>query len=252
MRFQGAVMVLPLLAVSGCAFISDSASGEVPRATGDDPSISAQVDCGEDGVANVRVEYGVTDETVLVGRPSLTQSAGGRDSFDNKYANTPDGVDEVLTVTTEPTTGTCTTRLTDYESGGVLAEKSTSGKAVVSAVVPGGQGEGETSSVGSDVQAEKASNGANGKTDNFGSKNSVASEQDFLSQISDPFWAGSPDANLIDLGSTICETLDEGSTTTEVLLAMQDGETEASNPHVEMLYAAVSSFCPEYLEDVDI
>ena len=76
-------------------------------------------------------------------------------------------------------------------------------------------------------------------------------EREFLSQISDPYWAGSPDQNLIDLGNTICQKLDDGHTTTDVLLAMQDGDSAVSDPHVEMLYAAVSSFCPDYLSDVD-
>lgn len=247
MRAMTAVLIVLGLAISGCAFQGASAPGGIPRASGDDHSISAQVDCGEEGVANVRVEYGVTDDTVLVGRPALTQSAGGQENFDVKYGNTPEGFDEVLTLTTEPTTGTCTTTLTDYESGNVMAEKSTSGKAVVTAVVPGGLGEREASAPSKKSSVDSLSQVDVGDSDQFGAQGASDAEQEFLAQISDPYWAGSTDSNLIDLGNTICQTLEGGSTTTDVLLAMQDGETEVANHHVEMLHASVTSFCPEYL-----
>ena len=100
MRSLVLALALLGLVVSGCAYMGDSATSGPPRATGDDPSISAQVDCGEEGVANVRIEYGVIQETVLVGRPVITQSAGGQEKFDTKYGNTPDGFDEILTLTT--------------------------------------------------------------------------------------------------------------------------------------------------------
>jgi hypothetical protein len=44
-----------------------------------------QVDCGQDGVANVNVVFGAVDEHVLIGRLALTHLAGGVDTFSRNY-----------------------------------------------------------------------------------------------------------------------------------------------------------------------
>jgi len=133
--------------VAGIAIIAVSAVGcgrgvEDPaqiRATGDDPGFVLQVDCGADGVANVTTTYGTTEgstKTYLIGRKPVTRSAGGLEKLDTRFGMA-EGYDEApLTVIVEPTTGTCTTILTDVESGDVVAERSSAGKTTLEGVVP--------------------------------------------------------------------------------------------------------------------
>jgi hypothetical protein len=117
--------------------VSQSTSPEALTATGSDPSITVNVDCGDEGVANVTVSYGTgPTQTVLVGRNPTSQAVGSVRTFSQNYGTAPGFEDSHLTVTTAPTKGTCKTTLTDYESGNVLADRETAGKATFSAVVP--------------------------------------------------------------------------------------------------------------------
>lgn len=116
----------------GLAACSDSDSKpDVPTVVGQDASVAVEVDCGADGVANVNVKFGQIDDDVLIGRNALTRSVGGSNKFSRKYG-IASGYDEtLLTVTTRPTTGTCKTTLTDYESGNLVGERETAGQAVL-------------------------------------------------------------------------------------------------------------------------
>jgi hypothetical protein len=100
----------------------------IPTVTGSSPSVVVQVDCGQDGVANVHVDFGLASQDVLVGRNPTTHLVHGVDTFSSSFGlgNDHDGI---LTVTTRPTTGTCTTTLTDYDSGNVIGQRSTAGMA---------------------------------------------------------------------------------------------------------------------------
>lgn len=99
-------------------------------------SIAATVDCGDDGVANVDAEYGTGAPTrVLVGRNATTQAAGGQTSFSRNYGTAAGYSDSTLTVTTAPTRGTCTTTLTDYDTGNVLAQQESAGRVSLTAIV---------------------------------------------------------------------------------------------------------------------
>jgi hypothetical protein len=104
---------------------------------GSDPTLVAQADCGEDGVANVHIVYGTVDQKVLVGRNPTTQAAGGSKSFSSNYGMGRGDENVLFTITTEPTTGTCKTTLTDYDSGDVIAEKETSGRATLQVLLTG-------------------------------------------------------------------------------------------------------------------
>ncbi|OZE77255.1 hypothetical protein CH305_18640 [Rhodococcus sp. 15-649-2-2] len=123
------------LLMAGCS----SSEPEIPTVTGPDASIVATVDCGDDGVAGVSASYGTGGvKETLIGRNPTTQLAGGQESFSSTYG-TREGMDDAtLSVTTSPTRGTCTTTLTDYDSGEVLVQKETSGKATVEAVISAG------------------------------------------------------------------------------------------------------------------
>lgn len=132
-----AALALTGLALAGCSSSDDEAS-TIPTVTtvnGEDASVVAQVDCGDDGVANVTATYGSTKKETLVGRNSTTQSAGGVDTFSNQYGTMPGNGDATLTVLTQPTRGTCMTTLTDYNTGDVIAERETAGKVELSVVV---------------------------------------------------------------------------------------------------------------------
>jgi hypothetical protein len=97
------------------------------------------VDCGEDGVAGVRVKYGLTDDDVLIGRNPITRSSGGLKTFSSKYGTEDsDHSDRDLTVTTSLTEGTCKTTLTDYNNGKIISERETAGKVTLKAVIRGG------------------------------------------------------------------------------------------------------------------
>ncbi|GAF47202.1 hypothetical protein [Rhodococcus wratislaviensis] len=130
--------------VSGCstnAEESDAEGSAVPTVSGSDASVVVQVDCGDDGVASVKVSYGGNSSDgggVLVGRNPTTQAAGGLATFSRQYGTDVGFDDATLSVTTSPTTGTCTTTLTDYNSGEVLSQRETAGRAVVEAVVSAG------------------------------------------------------------------------------------------------------------------
>lgn len=128
-----------VLVTAGCASSEKPASEPpVPTATPPNASIAVEVDCGTDGVANVVVSYGTgPDETTLVGRNPTTLAAGGVETFSSKYGTAAGFDDAPLTVTTSPTRGTCKTTITDYNSGNVLGERETAGRAILKAVVPG-------------------------------------------------------------------------------------------------------------------
>lgn len=117
---------------TGCGKTADDS---VPVAAGPNASVVAQVDCGDDGVANVTVTYGSTKKDTLVGRNSTTRSAGGVPTYSNQFGISPEFGDTTLTMLTQPTRGTCTSTLTDYNTGDVVAERETAGKAELSVVV---------------------------------------------------------------------------------------------------------------------
>lgn len=123
------LVVISLMA--GCGAIS------IPTATGDNPSLVLQVDCGIYGVAFVKTQYGTGEEQrTLLGRNKKTQSVGGLEYFENKYGSAPGDPEATLTVKVLPTRGTCTTTLTDFESGNVLIEENTAGHVTLEAIVP--------------------------------------------------------------------------------------------------------------------
>ncbi|WP_131828901.1 hypothetical protein [Mycolicibacterium conceptionense] len=110
---------------------------DVPELRGADPTLSATVDCGEDGVANVRVAYGEIDNKYLVGRNPTTQMAGGQSTFSSHYSLGRGDENVMFNIVTSPTRGTCKTTLTDYDSGDVIVEKETSGKATLKVLLTG-------------------------------------------------------------------------------------------------------------------
>ncbi|MFZ2243068.1 MAG: hypothetical protein WAV90_26525 [Gordonia amarae] len=141
MKPCGAIfVVLSVLASAGCAHDSTenaSTTPPTPTISGQDASVIAQVDCGEDGVANVHIQWGVVDKHVLVGRNPTTKLAGGIDRLQSNYAISPGYSNALFTITTRPTTGTCTTSITDYEAGEVVAEKASAGQVILKAVLAG-------------------------------------------------------------------------------------------------------------------
>lgn len=126
---------------SGTAKSSTPTSGNAtPTVTDPNASVVAQVDCGEDGVANVRVTYGTAPpEEVLVGRNSTTLANGGIKTFSSHYGTAAGYEDATLAVTTSPTTGTCKTTLTDYNSGNLIAQRESAGKVTLTVVVSTGR-----------------------------------------------------------------------------------------------------------------
>lgn len=106
-----------------------------PRVT-DPNSVAATVDCGDDGVANVSTQFGTApSKSVLIGRNPTTLGAGGQSSFSGLYGTSPGLGDATLVVSTAPTRGTCTTTLTEYDGGKVLAEQKSAGKVTLTAIV---------------------------------------------------------------------------------------------------------------------
>jgi hypothetical protein len=133
------LLVAASIAVSVATVVSSCSSEKepsIPKATGPNASIALEVDCGTDGVGVVDITYGVTSKQVMVARNVTSRSVGAIEKFSNKYGASDDGVDATLTVSTRPTTGTCKTSLTDYNSGDILAEKETAGKAEFTVLVP--------------------------------------------------------------------------------------------------------------------
>ena len=136
-QFAVAAVVIGLAVLAGCGSDGDAAKPEVPTLHGVDATLIAQVDCGDDGVANVHVRYGQVDETQLVGRKPITRGVGGIETFDRRYGINPGDHDLLFTISTDPTAGKCTTTLTDDETGDVLAEKTTAGSAKLTAMFAG-------------------------------------------------------------------------------------------------------------------
>lgn len=125
--FAAIAAAVAVAGVSGCGQHVEGPS--VPSLHGPNAGLVAQADCGEDGVANVHVVYGQVDENQLIGRSPITLSLGGGiESFDKRYGTDGKG-DYSFTITTSPTKGTCTTTLTDDDTGDVLATKTTAGTA---------------------------------------------------------------------------------------------------------------------------
>ncbi len=94
-------VALSTIVLSSCGS-SSSEPAEQTKVAGNDASVVAQVDCGDDGVANVTVSYGSTKKETLVGRNEPTRSAGGVDTFSNSTAPGRHG-DATLAVLTQPT-----------------------------------------------------------------------------------------------------------------------------------------------------
>ncbi|QEM46100.1 hypothetical protein [Mycolicibacterium grossiae] len=83
------------------------------------------------------IAYGTGPEIHrLVGKNPTTRAAGGVATVSENFSTDVGFPDSNLAVTTAPTRGTCTTRLTDYVSGNVLGERTTAGLAKLYAVVP--------------------------------------------------------------------------------------------------------------------
>jgi predicted transcriptional regulator len=124
-----AVLLISAVLLTGCSQGKDA----VPTIAGSDPVAVVQADCGQDGVANVHLDYGKWNDDFLIGRNAVTKTiAGGEDNFEKRLSLSGD-VDELpLTVTTDPTTGTCKTTITNDETGDVVMERQTAGKAVLS------------------------------------------------------------------------------------------------------------------------
>lgn len=125
---EWALVVAAAALVAGCG---EKGEDGPPKLEGKDATLVAQADCGEDGVANVRVKYGQIDESRLIGRNAVTRTFGkGSDKFDSRYGS--DGTPDLFAITTDPTTGTCTTTLTNGDNGEVLAEKKSAGRVELS------------------------------------------------------------------------------------------------------------------------
>jgi hypothetical protein len=116
---------------------SQSSTEPTPTPTVNYPSsLTVTVDCGEDGVAGVTVDYGTAPtQNVLVGRSPVTVAAGGQRIFSSNYGTQPGLADATLQVTTEPTRGICTTTFTDYDSGNVLLERESAGRVMLTGIV---------------------------------------------------------------------------------------------------------------------
>lgn len=132
----GALLVVAVVAVAVTLLVvRNDSDNAVPELSGPDASLIAQVDCGDDGVAAIHVQYGQVDKTTLIGRNSVTRGAGGLDNFDEGYG-LADGFEDVrFTIITTPTRGTCTTVLTDRNSGDVVAEKKSAGTVRLEAIL---------------------------------------------------------------------------------------------------------------------
>lgn len=72
----------------------------------------------------------------------------------------------------------------------------------------------------------------------------------FFAQIQDPIWTDEDPQSLIDLGHLICSKFEDGTDKTELLQAIIDGADNDGDAAVEMMYASVSSYCPDYLVGV--
>ena len=127
---------LATAAVSLALTLTSCTGSGAPTATGDadnTPSIIAQVDCGDDGLANVSATYGTGEEkNTFIGDSPHADA----DKFDMNYGTLPGWPKSTLTIETSPIRGTCLTRLTDRNSGDVLDERETAGEATLTALVP--------------------------------------------------------------------------------------------------------------------
>lgn len=135
------VITVAATAVAITLIVTDQSSkgdDSVPKLAGADASLIAQADCGDDGVANVHVSYGMIDDDYLIGRNATTLTIGeGSENFDRRYGISDGYSNLPFTITTSPTTGTCTTTLTDDKTGDVLAEKTSAGKITLTAIMEG-------------------------------------------------------------------------------------------------------------------
>ncbi|MGX9669902.1 hypothetical protein [Mycobacterium sp. HM-7] len=109
----------------------------MPTVSGANATVAAQVDCGEDGVANVEVVFGKVDDKVLVGRNPTTRAVGGAKTFDQHYSIGAGYQDLTFTLGTAPTTGTCKASITNYDTGEVIAQKESAGRSVLKVVLTG-------------------------------------------------------------------------------------------------------------------
>jgi hypothetical protein len=100
--------------------------------------LSAVVDCGQDGAAQVRVAYGKFTKTTLVSRAL----AGHRPDASAVFSENFGGINPAtkpfdFIITTMPTSGVCKTTLTNYVSGNVIGQRETAGAATLRATVIG-------------------------------------------------------------------------------------------------------------------
>lgn len=124
---MGAAVLAVGISITSCSHQGNDDG--VPVLPGANATLVAQADCGADGVANVQIVYGQVSDHFLIGRNALTQTlGGGMATFDRRYGVSPGDENLLFTITTSPTTGTCTSTLTDADGGDVIAEKKSAGK----------------------------------------------------------------------------------------------------------------------------
>ena len=141
-----AVFVFVTVMLAGCggsptASVSSTTTTEsaptVPTLGGIYAHLVAEVDCGVDGVADVHIEFGKVDDHILVGRNPTTQSIGGQQRFSMNYGVSAGSSNVPFTITTSPTTGTCITTLTNYNTGDIIGQKETAGRARLKVIFEG-------------------------------------------------------------------------------------------------------------------
>lgn len=91
---------------------------------------------------------------------------------------------------------------------------------------------------------------ASGRFEQASEDGLTGSDRAFFAQIQDPIWTDEEPQSLIDLGHLICSKFEDGTDKTELLQAIIDGADNDGDAAVEMMYASVSSYCPDFLVGV--
>ncbi len=120
------------------AVTSSSTSSPVPTINGPSATLSAVVDCGPDGAAQVRVAYGRFTKTKLVSRALAAHRPDAIFVFSENYGREdPAAPPSDFIITTTPTSGVCKTTLTNYMTGDVIAQRETAGFVMLRATLTG-------------------------------------------------------------------------------------------------------------------
>jgi hypothetical protein len=134
------VLVCTALTLTACSSTSDAPSSTAtlatPSSVEDTPEVTGTVvvtvDCGDEGVADVKVMNRATKlADALVGRNPRTQAAGGRPIFSEHYEGQAGSLEALLIVTTSPTYGSCKTTLTNYQTGELIAQRESTGQVIL-------------------------------------------------------------------------------------------------------------------------